>query len=123
MIIAFLIYFQFIVRYLTVKTLNFLYFIGVMLVLRFDFQKFTILKILNFHTCYCVFGPNILIPPWLAQLVARPTADPGVASLILAQSHTFVEIGHEIISMVILLLPQIQEGLLSVTSESMCTKY
>ena len=31
-------------------------------------------------------------------------ADPGVASLILARSHTFVEIDHEIISMVILLL-------------------
>ena len=30
------------------------------------------------------------------------TADPGVASSILARSHTFVEIDHEIISMVIL---------------------
>ena len=38
-------------------------------------------------------------------------------------SHTFVDIDHEIISMVILLLPLIQEGLLSVTHESMCTKY
>ena len=31
------------------------------------------------------------------------TADPGVTSLILARSHTFVEIDHEIISTVILL--------------------
>ena len=31
------------------------------------------------------------------------TADPGVASSIPARSHTFVEIDHEIISMVILL--------------------
>ena len=31
------------------------------------------------------------------------TADPGVTSLIVARSHTFVEIGHAIISMVILL--------------------
>ena len=31
------------------------------------------------------------------------TADPGVASLIPAQSHTFLEIDHEIISTVILL--------------------
>ena len=31
------------------------------------------------------------------------TADPGVASLIPVQSHTFMEIDHEIISMVILL--------------------
>ena len=38
-------------------------------------------------------------------------------------SVTFVEIYHEIISMVILLLPLIQKGLLSDTSESMCTKY
>ena len=33
----------------------------------------------------------------------RMTADPGVASLILARSHTLVEIDHEIISTVILL--------------------
>ena len=40
-----------------------------------------------------------------------------------ARSHTFVEIDQEIISTAILPLPLIQEGLLSVTSESMCTKY
>ena len=34
---------------------------------------------------------------------ARMTADPGVASSILAQSHTLVEIDHEIISIVFLL--------------------
>ena len=45
----------------------------------------------------------------IAQLVrclatdACLTADPGVASSIPARSHTFVEIDHEIISMVILL--------------------
>ena len=53
--------------------------------------------------------------------ITRPgskTEHPGVVSL--ARS-TFVEIDHEIISTVILLL--IQEGLLSVTIESMCTKY
>ena len=48
-------------------------------------------------------------------------------SLILAQSHTFVEIDNEIFSMIILLLPLIQEGLVSVTKvcahESMFTKY
>ena len=37
-------------------------------------------------------------------------------------SQTFVEIDHKIISTVTLLLPLIQEGLLSVASESMCTK-
>ena len=46
-----------------------------------------------------------------------PTADPRVVSLIPAQSHTFVEIEHEIISTVILLLPLIQEWFLSVTRE------
>ena len=55
---------------------------------------------------------------------ARQTADPGVASSIPAQSHTFVEIDHEIISNVILLhsAESFQEGL-SVTRESMCTKF
>ena len=51
---------------------------------------------------------------------ASLTADPGVAISIQARSHTFVELDHEIISTVIL-FPQ--EGLLSVTSESMCPKY
>ena len=36
---------------------------------------------------------------------ASLTADPGVASLIPARSHTFVEINHEIISTVISSLP------------------
>ena len=49
------------------------------------------------------------LPGHITQLVtwlatdAPLTADPGVASLIPVQSHTFVEIDHEIISMVILL--------------------
>ena len=47
----------------------------------------------------------------VVQLVTSPTADPGVASSIMARPHTFMEIDHEIISMVILLLPLIQEGL------------
>ena len=34
------------------------------------------------------------VPDPQAQLVASPTADPGVASFIPAQSHTFVEIDH-----------------------------
>ena len=37
--------------------------------------------------------------------------------------HSFVQIGHEIISKAILSLPLIQEGQLSVTGERMCTKY
>ena len=42
---------------------------------------------------------------------------------ILAWTHTFMEIDREIFSIIILLLLLIQEGLLSVTSESMCTEY
>ena len=37
------------------------------------------------------------------------------------QQHSFVEIDHEIFSMVILSLPLIQEGQLSVSGERMCT--
>ena len=52
------------------------------------------------------------------------TADPGVASSIPAWSHTFVEIDHEIISVVILLpsTESFKKGCLSVTSESLCMK-
>ena len=55
----------------------------------------------------------------IAQSVTSLTADPGVASSIVAQSHIFMEVDHEIISTAILLLPLIQEGLLSAT----CEKY
>ena len=53
--------------------------------------------------------PDMTIPGGLAQSVtgmttdASLTADPGVMSSIPARSNTFVEIDHEIISMVILL--------------------
>ena len=65
-------------------------------------------------------------PCHVALSVTCLTADPGVASLIPALSHTFMEIDREIISSAILLPSSdsmIQEGLLPVTSESMCTKY
>ena len=52
------------------------------------------------------------------------TAEPGVASLISAQSHTLVKIDHEVISTVILLpSSDSRRVVVSVTSESMCTKY
>ena len=55
---------------------------------------------------------------------ASLTADPGVASSIPARSPTFVEIDYEIISTVTLLpSAEFPRRLLSVTSESMCTKY
>ena len=58
-----------------------------------------------FSPLFCLF----LIGPLIAQLVTCLatdvclTADPGIASSIPAQSHTFVEIDHEKVSMVILL--------------------
>ena len=73
---------------------------------------------------------NYFSPGRVAQSVtclatdASLTADPGFASLIPARSHTFVELDHEIFyghSPPIRWI--IQEGLLSVTSESMCTTY
>ena len=56
---------------------------------------------------------------------ASLTADPGMASSILARSHTFMKIDHEIIYMVILLpsAESFKKGCFSVTSESMYTKY
>ena len=63
------------------------------------------------------------LPGPVVQSVVSLIADPGVMSLIPAWSYTFMEIDRGILSTVVLLLPLIQEGLLSVTSKSMCTKY
>ena len=60
-----------------------------------------------------ILPTHISLPGRVAQSVtclatdACLTADPGVASSIPARYHTFVEIDHEIISTVILLLPLI----------------
>ena len=53
---------------------------------------------------YYLYISNSALEQW-KQLNYQ--TDPGVASSIPARSHTFVEIDHEIISMVILLLPLI----------------
>ena len=73
---------------------------------------------------------KVLEPGRVAQSVtclatdACLTADPGVASSIPARYHTFVEIDHEIISTVILLLPLIYSRRVVVSyNESMCTNY
>ena len=60
-------------------------------------------------------------PGHVAQLVESLIAYPGVVSLIPSLPHTFVEIDLEIFSTITLFLPLIQEGLLSVTSETMST--
>ena len=61
----------------------------------------------------------------VAQSVMCLTADPGVWSFNPVQSHTFVEIDHEIIPTAILLPSADSRRVVnkSVTSESMCTKY
>ena len=58
----------------------------------------------------------------MTQLDARPTGDQGDLGFDPRQvrQHSFVEIDHEIVSMVIFFLPLIQEGQLSVPVERMC---
>ena len=61
-------------------------------------------------------------PASVAQSDARPTGDQRVTSMIPdGQATFFMEINHEIFSMVILSLPLIQEGQLSVSVKRMCT--
>ena len=65
--------------------------------------------------CLSTKSQSQCVPGPVTQSVVNLIADPGAVSLIPARSLTFFVIDHEIISMVILLLPLIQEGLLSVT--------
>ena len=85
------------------------------------------------HTCIChVCNQSLTIvkvhiqvymPASVGQLDARPTGDQEVAGSTPAEvgKISFLEIDHEIFSMVILFLPLIQEGQLSVSGERMCT--
>ena len=70
------------------------------------------------------FGSYTEVGYYLFYTEACLTADLGVASSILAWSHTFEKYDHEIISTVIL-LPSAESFKKdsSVTSESMCMKY
>ena len=57
----------------------------------------------------------------MAQLDARPTGDQEVrVRPSPGRQHSFVKIDHKIFSTVILSLPLIQEGQLSVSGERMC---
>ena len=62
-------------------------------------------------------------PASVAKLDAPPDWRPGGRRFNprRGQQHSFVEIDHEIFSTVILSLPLIQEGQLSVSGERMCT--
>ena len=66
---------------------------------------------------------NIQVPASVAQLDALSDWRPGGRGFNprRGRQHSFVEIDHEIFSMVILSLPLIQEGQLSVSGERMCT--
>ena len=97
-------------------------------------------------TCYKVFGSSLFkvyiywCMEWIKLIIcmmldtglAGRGSSVGCASAWYAdgrgfdpyvRQHSFVEIGHKIISTAILSLPLIQEGQLSVTGERMCTKY
>ena len=54
---------------------------------------------------FSVYGIKLFMTGRIAQSVTCLTADPGVASSILACSHTFTEIDHEIINSMAILLP------------------
>ena len=70
----------------------------------------------NFNTYPTILGP-------IEQSVASLIANPGAASSIPARFHGFVEINHEIFSMITLLLHYFKKGCLSVISESLCMKF
>ena len=59
----------------------------------------------------------------ISCMVGSLNADAGVMSSVVAPPYTFVEIDREIFSTAILPILLMHEGLLSVTSESMCMKY
>ena len=79
------------------------------------------------HLCLTT-APDKILPPVLgrlvlAQLDAPSDWRPGGRGFNprRGRQHSFVEIDHEIFSTVILSLPLIQEGQLSVSGERMCT--
>ena len=71
---------------------------------------------------YC-HHPMSVVPASVAQLDAPSDWRPGGRGFNprRGRQHSFVEIDHEIFSTVILSLPLIQEGQLSVSGERMCT--
>ena len=82
-------------------------------------------------TTYCIsMPPSVLarfikndLPHSVSQLDAPSDWRPGGRGFNprRGRQHSFVEIDHEILSTVILSLPLIQEGQLSVSGERMCT--
>ena len=80
------------------------------------------LKIYFFLVIIVIFKYLICLPASVAQLDAPSDWRPGRGfNPRRGRQHSFVEINHEIFSTVILSLPLIQEGQLSVSGERMCT--
>ena len=77
---------------------------------------------LNLHWAHMSKG-TFFQPASVAQLDAPSDCRPGGCGFnpCRGRQHSFVEIDHEIFSTVILSLPLIQEGQLSVSGERMCT--
>ena len=73
------------------------------LILYFPVNNFSVMSGRGLDSFTCYIGLHRQLVTCLAT-DASLTADPVVASSIPARSHTFVEIDHEIISVVILLL-------------------
>ena len=80
-----------------------------------DLKVYTLIFIIDFFTSFR--------PASVAQLDVPSDWRPGGRGFNprRGRQHSFVEIDHEIFSMVILSLPLIQEGQLSVSGERMCT--
>ena len=81
---------------------------------------------INLSRVGCTLGVNYLSlykPASVAQLDAPSDWRPGGRGFNprRGRQHSFVEIDHEIFSTVILSLPLMQEGQLSVSGERMCT--
>ena len=87
-------------------------------------KRVSVRALLHVHI-YSVRGFFIesFMPGPIEQSEVSQIANTGVVSWISAQPYTFAEIYCEVVSMVIHLLPLINEGLLSVTSGSMCPEY
>ena len=83
--------------------------------------------VVDFFFMMTLFNQNYRLneemPALVAQLDAPSNWRPGGGGINRRRGwqHSFMEIDHEIFSMVILSLPLIQEGQLSVSGERMCT--
>ena len=75
------------------------------------------------NVCTCTRVHTHMLPASVVQLDAPSDWRPGGRGFNprRGRQHSFVEIDHEIFSTVILSLPLIQEGQLSVSGERMCT--